>query len=49
MNTAKREWDRLQKLLAAAIDEWGYNDPRTIALEDLEAEACERYLALAGE
>jgi hypothetical protein len=48
MNTAHTEWLRINALYQAAIAEWGYDDIRTIALEELEAEACERYLMTAG-
>jgi hypothetical protein len=44
MNTSQTEWLRIKALYEAAIDEWGYTDVRTVALEELEAEACDAYL-----
>lgn len=49
MTTAEitAQWHKAKAAYEAAIDSFGYDDPRTSALEEAEAEACERYLAVA--
>lgn len=47
MREETKEWLRTRDLYKAAIAEWGWDDPRTIALEKTEAEACQRHLLSA--
>lgn len=46
---ARTEWLAARAQYHAAVDQWGWNDPRTIALEEAEAIACDRYIMLGGE
>jgi hypothetical protein len=43
---ARAAWHLLRDALAESRDAHGFDDPRTIALEEQEAEACEAYLLL---
>lgn len=45
-NCVFEEWDRLRVELEAARERWGWDDPRTIEIEEAESDACQLWVTI---